>query len=66
MLVEGPKVRKLGKKYHVGGFPTIIYVKAGSRGAIANEFDEEVRNFDTLSMWLENNLEHAQPHPHEE
>ena len=62
LLVEGPKVRKLGKKYHVNGFPTVIFVKGGSRGAIANEFDEEIRNFTTLKNWLNTNIEHTHPH----
>jgi len=51
-LVDGPNVNKLRKRYKVNGFPSIIYVKAGTKGLEANEFDE-FRDFNHVKDWID-------------
>lgn len=41
------------EKYRVNGFPTIMYLRAKSKGMDASEFDEGRRTFDSFNKWVE-------------
>ena len=40
------------EKYRVNGFPTILYIRAGSHGLDVSEFEEEPRNYETFNKWV--------------
>ena len=40
------------EKYRVNGFPTIMYLRAGSKGLDASEFEEDERTYDVFSKWV--------------
>ena len=41
------------EKYRVNGFPTIMYLRASSKGLDASEFEEEPRNFETFNKFVD-------------
>ena len=41
LSINGPKNRKLSKKYQIEGFPTVLYAKPSTKGLDVNEVGEE-------------------------
>ena len=57
ITVDGPEVRELTRKYHVNGFPTVLFLRAGKRGLDVVEFEEEPRDYDTFTAFLKHVVE---------
>ena len=40
------------EKYRVNGFPTILYIRAGSKGLDVSEFEEDPRSYENFNKWV--------------
>ena len=58
LTIDGPMVRKMANRYHIQGFPTIYYVRPGTKGHNATEFDGD-RHYDDVLQWIENNIQRS-------
>jgi|TARA_B110001450_G_scaffold101247_1_gene95912 hypothetical protein len=50
--IDGEKIHELRRRFRVNGFPSFVYLKAGSKGKAAKIFDGE-RSKEGMTKWVD-------------